>query len=74
MVVWHWGYLCVKSIDKNSIFRKTVLKSTDHIVSINDIPCHKMKPETFVRIVNELPYDITLTVLRRKERWSGFFS
>ena len=37
MVVWHWGYLCIKSIDKSSIWRKTVLKSTDHIIAVNDI-------------------------------------
>ena len=26
MVVWYWGTLCIKSIDKNSIFKQTALK------------------------------------------------
>jgi type II secretory pathway component PulC len=29
--------LVIKSIDKNSIFKYSVLKSTDNIVSVNDI-------------------------------------
>ena len=37
LVVWYWGYLCVKSIKKDSIFKWTAVKPVDHIVSINNI-------------------------------------
>jgi hypothetical protein len=73
MVVWVWGYLCIKSIDKQSIFKHSVLKSTDHIISINDILCDGMTPEQFADIIQALPIEVTLTVLRRKQRLSGMF-
>jgi hypothetical protein len=73
MVVWVWGYLCIKSIDKQSIFKHSVLKSTDHIISINDIVCDGVTPEQFADIIQALPLEVTLTVLRRKQRLSGMF-
>lgn len=73
MVVWYWGYLCVKSIGKDSIFRNTEIKSVDHIVSINNILTQDMKPEQFAHVITRLPYDITLTILRRKQRTTGKF-
>jgi len=36
MVVWYWGYLCIKEIKKDSIFRHTVLRETDNIIAINE--------------------------------------
>jgi hypothetical protein len=73
MVVWNWPMLCIKSIDKNSIFKHSVLTSTDHIVSVNDIECGDLKPPQFKEIIDALPLEITITVLRRKQRWSGKF-
>ena len=73
MVVWHWGYLCVRSIDKESIFRHTVLKEGDHITAVNDIECDRVTPEQFAHILTELPLDVTLTVLRRRQRVTGKF-
>lgn len=71
VVVWYWGFLCIKSIKEDSIFEKTALKWTDQITAINDIDCQEMHPEQFAKAVKELPYDVTLTVLRRKQRWIG---
>ena len=79
--VWYWGYLCVRKIEKDSIFKHTILKSNDHIVAINDIQCTSsstntdncMSEEQFAHIINELPLDITLTILRRKQRITGRF-
>jgi hypothetical protein len=73
MVVWLWGFLCIKSIGKDSIFKHSVLKSTDHIISINDIVCEGLTPEQFADIIQALPLDVTITVLRRKQRLSGMF-
>jgi hypothetical protein len=73
MVVWVWGYLCIKSIDKDSIFKQSVLKSNDNIISVNDIVCDDLKPEQFAQIIEGLPHEITITVLRRKERVTGKF-
>ena len=73
MTVWHWGYLCVRNIDKDSIFKHTVLKSNDHIIAINDIECDRVSPEQFAHIITELPLDVTLTVLRRRQRITGKF-
>ena len=55
------------------IFKKTVLKEADHIISVNDISCDKMTPEGFVHVVNELPKEIHILVRRGKQRWSGKF-
>lgn len=73
MVVWYWGYLCIKSIEKTSIFKQTVLKVTDHIVSINDISCEGVTPQGFAHIIGALPLEVTITVFRRKERRTGSF-
>lgn len=70
---FHFAQLCIKSIDKDSLFRKTVLKSSDHIVSVNDILCDDMTPEQFAHVVSGLKDEITITVLRRKQRLSGMF-
>lgn len=73
LVVWVWGYLCIKSISKVSIFKRTILKETDHITAINDISCENMTPEQFAHVITRLPFDVTLTILRRKERATGKF-
>eukprot|EP00339_Tiarina_fusa_P002681 CAMPEP_0117012180 /NCGR_PEP_ID=MMETSP0472-20121206/10307_1 /TAXON_ID=693140 ORGANISM="Tiarina fusus, Strain LIS" /NCGR_SAMPLE_ID=MMETSP0472 /ASSEMBLY_ACC=CAM_ASM_000603 /LENGTH=299 /DNA_ID=CAMNT_0004715185 /DNA_START=92 /DNA_END=991 /DNA_ORIENTATION=+ len=73
MIVWVWGRLCVKSIAKDSLFKHTVLKSGDHIVSINDIDCEHVSPEGFAHIVSELPSELTIVVKRGKQRWTGKF-
>jgi hypothetical protein len=74
MEVWFWGVLCIHKIKKGSPFSFTVLRETDHILSINDIKCDKLiKPEQFAEIVNTLTFDVTITVLRRKQRWTGAF-
>jgi hypothetical protein len=73
MVVWYWGYICIKSIEKESIFKHTVLKVTDHIVSINDISCEGVSPQGVAHIIRSLPLEVTITVFRRKERATGNF-
>lgn len=73
MEVWMWGFLCIKSIGKESIFRHTVLKSNDHIISINDILVEGLKPEQVAEIITSLPLEVTITVLRRKQRITGMF-
>jgi hypothetical protein len=73
IVVWFWGCLVIKSIDKDSLFKHTVLKATDHIHSINDILCDRLSPARFAHILNELPLEITIIVIRGKERWTGKF-
>ena len=73
MIVWIWGQLCIKSISKDSIFKHTVLKSSDHIISINDIDCERVSPEGFAHIIDELPREITIIVKRGKQRWTGKF-
>lgn len=65
--------LCIKSIDKDSIFKHTVLKPTDHIISINGIVCDNVQADAFAHVVQELTNEITITVLRRKQRFSGMF-
>lgn len=74
MVVWYWGYLCIKSISKDSIFYLTVLKDTDHITSINDIETENMTAEGFAHVMSTLDHQVTITVLRRKQRSTGNFS
>ena len=66
--------LCIKSIDKESIFKHSALKSRDHIVSINDIVCDDLSAEGFNHVVEQLPNEITVTVQRRKQRFSGMFN
>ena len=72
-VVWFWGYLCVKSIKEDSVLSKTALRETDHIVSVNDISCQGLEVEQFKEIIDALPFELTFTVLRRKQRISGKF-
>jgi len=74
MTVWHWGYLCVKNIENNSMFKATALKETDHILAVNDISCEGVTPEQFADIVQALPREVTITVVRRKNRGNGNFS
>eukprot|EP00566_Odontella_aurita_P000394 CAMPEP_0113569524 /NCGR_PEP_ID=MMETSP0015_2-20120614/24460_1 /TAXON_ID=2838 /ORGANISM="Odontella" /LENGTH=242 /DNA_ID=CAMNT_0000472201 /DNA_START=118 /DNA_END=843 /DNA_ORIENTATION=- /assembly_acc=CAM_ASM_000160 len=69
LMVWFWGVLCIKSIAKDSLFRHTVLKSNDRIISINDILCDELEPDQVAKILTELPEEITIIVKRRKERW-----
>eukprot|EP00934_Nitzschia_sp_Nitz4_P001930 Nitzschia sp. Nitz4//scaffold39_size137210//34410//35183//NITZ4_003193-RA/size137210-processed-gene-0.56-mRNA-1//-1//CDS//3329550365//1930//frame0 len=73
MVVWFWGYLCVREIDPEGFFSHTVLRPTDHIVSINDIECENLRPAQFATIFDGLEREVTITVLRRKQRWGGSF-
>lgn len=74
MIVWYWGVLCIKQIDDNSIWSKTVLKENDHIISVNDILCDNMKEWSFEHIINELPNELTILVRRGKQRWLGGFN
>ena len=74
MVVWYWGVLCIKEIADDSIWSKTVLKENDHILSVNDILCDKMKEASFAHIISELPQEITILVRRGKQRWLGGFN
>ena len=74
MIVWYWTFLCIKSISKYSIFHRTVLKEGDHITAINDIQTDDMTVEQFAHVMSNLDQEVTITVLRRKERLSGNFS
>lgn len=73
MEVWFWGYLCIRKIEKDSVFSHTVLRDTDHVISINDIQCDRLRPKQFAEILDSLPFEVTITVLRRKQRWGGKF-
>ena len=74
LVVWNWPYLCVREIKEGSIFQHTALQETDQIAAINDIDCSRMKEKSFVRCVNELPTEITITLIRRKHRYTGSYT
>ena len=73
LVVWNWPFLCVKEIKEDSIFEHTALKETDQIAAINDIDCHKMREKAFAKCVRELPTEITITLIRRKHRYTGSY-
>ena len=73
LVVWNWPFLCVKEIKEDSIFQHTALKETDQIAAINDIDCHKMREKAFAKCVRELPTEITITLIRRKHRYTGSY-
>jgi|Transcript_18649 hypothetical protein len=73
LAVWTWAVLCIREIKPESLFSYTVLKSSDHILSINDIDCDRIKPEDFNHIFRELPDEVTIVVKRGKFRWSGRF-
>mmetsp|Transcript_2650 Transcript_2650/g.3739 ORF Transcript_2650/g.3739 Transcript_2650/m.3739 type:complete len:107 (-) Transcript_2650:169-489(-) len=63
MVVWRWGFLCINSIDKESIFAHTVLKERDQVIAVNGVELNDAKPEQYAELVNVLTFDMTLTVL-----------
>jgi len=75
LTVWDWSGLCIREIEKDSIFSHTVLKESDYIETINDIAISKttVTPEEFAHIVNNLPLEITIVVKRPKQRWTGRF-
>lgn len=73
VTVWFWAGLCIKSIDSKSLFKQSVLKSSDEIISVNDISCDRVTPEQFAHIINNLPLEITIIVKRGKQRWTGKF-
>lgn len=72
--VWNWPYLCVRKINKSSIFEHTPIQETDQIAAINDIDCSKMRAKEFARCVSELPKEITVTVIRRRHRYTASYS
>jgi hypothetical protein len=75
LTVWLWGTLCIKGIEKDSFFEKSILKEADEIVSVNDISCWgtKVSPEGFHHVVDHLSRDVTIIVKRGKQRWTGKF-
>lgn len=73
LVVWNWPYLCVRQINEGSIFEHTPVQETDQIVAINDIDCSKMRTRAFATCVEELPTELTITLIRRKHRYTGSF-
>lgn len=73
LVVWNWPYLCVRQINEGSIFRHTPIQEMDQIAAINDIDCSKMRTKAFAQCVGELPTEITITLIRRKHRYTGSF-
>ncbi|KAL3797263.1 hypothetical protein HJC23_004555 [Cyclotella cryptica] len=74
LIVWNWPLLVVREIKENSIFQHTALRETDQIAAINDIDCSRMKEKEFAVCVGELEREITLTVLRRKHRYTGSYN
>ena len=74
LVVWNWPYLCVRQINKGSIFEHTPVQETDEILAINDIDCSKMRTGTFATCVEKLPTELTITLIRRKHRYTGSFN
>ena len=74
LLVWNWPYLCVREIKEGSIFEHTVVQEMDQISAINDIDCSNMRKKGFAQCINELHTEITLTLIRRKHRYTGSFS
>ena len=72
--VWNWPYLCVREIFKGGIFEQSPLKETDQIAAINGIDCSKMRTKEFAACISELPESVTVTVIRRKHRYTGSFN
>eukprot|EP00526_Cylindrotheca_closterium_P019555 CAMPEP_0113607392 /NCGR_PEP_ID=MMETSP0017_2-20120614/3360_1 /TAXON_ID=2856 /ORGANISM="Cylindrotheca closterium" /LENGTH=235 /DNA_ID=CAMNT_0000515993 /DNA_START=12 /DNA_END=719 /DNA_ORIENTATION=+ /assembly_acc=CAM_ASM_000147 len=72
---WLWGSLCIHKIEKDSLFGSSVLKEADELLSVNDIECWgtKVQPEAFHHIIDQLPRDVTVSVRRGKQRWTGKF-
>jgi len=74
MIVWYWGYLCIKEIGKESPLFPTVLRETDHLKAINDVVLDKVTPERFASALDSfVNQPVTLSVLRRKQRATGKF-
>eukprot|EP00984_Skeletonema_dohrnii_P001639 scaffold527_cov133-Skeletonema_dohrnii-CCMP3373.AAC.2 len=73
LVVWNWPYLCVRQINEGSIFEHTPIQEMDQIAAINDIDCSKMRTKAFAQCVLELPVELTITLIRRKHRYTGSF-
>jgi len=74
LIVWNWPFLCVREVKRGSIFSRTAVKEADQIASINDIDCSKMNEEKFARCVSTLPTEITITLIRRKHRYTGSYN
>ncbi|KAL9178916.1 hypothetical protein ACHAXT_011889 [Thalassiosira profunda] len=74
LVVWNWPHLCVRAINEDSIFVHTAVQETDQIAAINDIDCSKMREAAFARCVKALPTEITITLIRRKHRYTGSYT
>lgn len=74
LVVWNWPYLCVKEVREGSIFKHTAVQETDQIAAINDIDCSKMREKAFARCASELPAEITITLIRRRHRYTGSYT
>jgi hypothetical protein len=72
--VWNWPYLCVRQINPGSIFEHTPIQETDQIAAINDIDCSKMRAKEFATCVSDLPKEITITMIRRKHRYTASYS
>ena len=73
LVVWNWPYLCVHQVKEGSIFEHTPIREMDQITAINDIDCSKMREGGFAQCVAELPVELTISLVRRKHRYSGSF-
>mmetsp|Transcript_54647 Transcript_54647/g.132715 ORF Transcript_54647/g.132715 Transcript_54647/m.132715 type:complete len:335 (+) Transcript_54647:77-1081(+) len=73
LTVWFWRGLCIKGIERGSMFSYTALKMDDELERVNDIDVRNLQPEAFHRIIDELPYEVTIEVKRGKQRWSGMF-
>eukprot|EP00581_Thalassiosira_minuscula_P016223 CAMPEP_0183735696 /NCGR_PEP_ID=MMETSP0737-20130205/47409_1 /TAXON_ID=385413 /ORGANISM="Thalassiosira miniscula, Strain CCMP1093" /LENGTH=324 /DNA_ID=CAMNT_0025969521 /DNA_START=255 /DNA_END=1229 /DNA_ORIENTATION=+ len=74
LVVWNWPFLCVRAIKEDSIFQHTAVKETDQIAAINDIDCTNMRENAFATCVSELGMEITITLIRRKHRYTGSYT
>ena len=74
LVVWNWPYLCVREIKDESIFKHTAIQEQDQISAINDIDCSRMREQAFARCVSQLPTEITITLVRRKHRYTGSYT
>lgn len=73
LIVWNWPYLCVREVKSGSIFEHTAIQEMDQIAAINDIDCTKLREVGFKRCASELPTEITITLIRRKHRYTGSY-
>mmetsp|Transcript_11144 Transcript_11144/g.18370 ORF Transcript_11144/g.18370 Transcript_11144/m.18370 type:complete len:344 (+) Transcript_11144:139-1170(+) len=73
LIVWNWPYLCVHQINEGSIFEHTPIREMDQIMAINDIDCSKMREREFATVVEGLGMELTITLVRRKHRYTGSF-